>query len=50
MGDSRASDNTHVKLTPATTCIARLADRLEPRPQCLQALSCLLTAILVLQA
>ena len=39
-----------VKLTPATTCIARLADRSKPRPQCLSALSCLLTAILLLQA
>ena len=39
-----------VKHTPATTCIARLADRREPRPQCLLALSCLHTAILILQA
>ena len=39
-----------VKLTPATTCTARLADRREPRPQCLFALSCLHTAILILQA
>ena len=39
-----------VKLTPATTCIARLADRRKPRPQCLFALSCLHTAILILQA
>ena len=39
-----------VKLSPATTCTARLADRRKPRPQCLQALSCLHTAILLLQA
>ena len=39
-----------VKLTPATTCTARLADRSKLRPQCLLALSCLHTAILLLQA